>query len=125
MKEKVTIIGLGYVGLPLACLVAKKGYPTFGLDVNKKTVKLVNKKKPPFEDDFVEKLLPKVKIKATTDPKILKETDIAVICVPTPVDKKNHPVFKPLVGAIESIVKNFRIAAIIVVHPGGGKGKIM
>ncbi|MFH1183236.1 MAG: nucleotide sugar dehydrogenase [Candidatus Moraniibacteriota bacterium] len=112
----VTIIGIGYVGLPLACLVARKGYKTFGLDLNEKAVKLVNQKEVPFKDDFVSKLLPKVKLQATTDPKVLKETDIAIICVPTPVNEKNLPVFKPLKGAIESIVKNFNKGILVVVE---------
>jgi len=116
MKEKVTIIGLGYVGLPLACQVAKKGYETFGLDVDKKTVNLVNKKKSPFQDEFVEKLLPKVKIQAGTDPKVLLETDIAIICVPTPVDKKNMPVFTPLIKAVEAIADNLNKGMLIVVE---------
>jgi len=112
----VTVIGIGYVGLPLACVIAKKGYRTYGLDLNKEAVKLVNQKRPPFKDAFVGKLLPKVKLEATTDPKILKETDIAIICVPTPVDEKSLPVFKPLIGAIKSVVGNFKKGILVVVE---------
>lgn len=115
-KTVVTVIGIGYVGLPLACIIAKKGYKTYGLDLNKEAVKMVNQRKSPFKDEFVSKLLPKVKLEATTDPKILKETDIAIICVPTPVDEKNLPVFKPLKGAAESIIDNFKKGILIVVE---------
>lgn len=115
-KLTVTVIGIGYVGLPLACVIAKKGYKTYGLDLNKEAVKLVNQKKSPFKDEFVNQLLPKIGLKATTDPKILKETDIAVICVPTPVDEKSMPVFKPLIGAVESIIKNFNDGILVVVE---------
>ena len=115
-QTTVTVIGIGYVGLPLACIIAKKGYKIYGLDLNEKAVKSVNQKKSPFKDEFVAKLLPKVKLTATTDPRILKETDIAIICVPTPVNEKNLPVFKPLESAIESIVKNFRKGVLVVVE---------
>lgn len=115
-KTTVTVIGIGYVGLPLACLIAKKGYKTYGLDLNKEAVKLVNQKKSPFKDEFVAKLLPQVKLKATTDPKVLKETDVAIVCVPTPVDEKSLPVFKPLEGAIRSILDNFKEGMLVVVE---------
>lgn len=115
-KTTVTVIGIGYVGLPLACVIAKKGYRTYGLDLNKKAVDAVNKKKSPFKDEFVSNLLPKIKLEATTDPAILKETDIAIICVPTPVNEKSLPVFKPLKGAVESIINNFKKGVVVVVE---------
>lgn len=112
----VTVVGIGYVGLPLACVIAKKGYKTYGLDLNKEAVNKVNQKKSPFKDEFVSKLLPQVNLEATTDPKVLKNTDIAVICVPTPVDEKSLPVFKPLIGAVKSIVSNFKKGILVVVE---------
>ena len=115
-KTVVTVIGIGYVGLPLACIIAKKGYETFGLDLNEKAVNLVNKKTSPFKDEFVTKNLKGTKLVATTDPAVLKKTDIAIICVPTPVDEKNLPVFKPLEGAIKSIVENFKKGMLVVVE---------
>lgn len=115
-NKTVTVIGIGYVGLPLACVIAKKGYLTFGLDLNKNAVDLVNKKKSPFKDEFVTKMLPKIKLGATTDPKILKESDIVVICVPTPVDEKSLPVFTPLEKAVESVLNNFKKGVLVVVE---------
>lgn len=112
----VTVIGIGYVGLPLACVIAKNGYRAFGLDINKKAVNSVNQKKSPFKDEFVSKLLPKIKLTATTDPKILKNTNIVIICVPTPVDEKSLPVFKPLEGAVKSILDNFKKGILVVVE---------
>lgn len=112
----VTVIGIGYVGLPLACIIAKKGYKTHGLDKNVEAVKLVNQKKSPFKDEFVSKLLKEVKVEATSDPRVLKKTDIAVICVPTPVDEKSLPVFKPLTGAVEAVIKNLKKGMLVVVE---------
>lgn len=77
---------------------------------------MVNQKKPPFKDKFVSRLLPKVNLKATTDPKILKKTDIAIICVPTPVDEKSLPVFSPLKSAVRSILNNFKKGILVSVE---------
>jgi len=60
--ETVCIIGLGYVGLPLACLCAEKGYQTFGLDKDIEKIKKINKKITPFADNKLQKLLKKVNI---------------------------------------------------------------
>ena len=107
-KGEITIIGIGYVGLPLACLAAEKGYFVHGLDINQKLVDKVNKKIVPFKDEMVKKLLPKVvpeKLKATTDPKVIKKSAAVIVCVPTPVDEKYRPDFTPLIGAVTTIAK--------------------
>src|SRR4030042_6439012 len=107
-KTTVTVIGIGYVGLPLACNIAKYGYNTYGLDLNKKAVYLVNQKISPFKDEFIKRILPKIKLQATTNVAVLKKSDIVVVCVPTPVNKKYLPDFSPLKGGIKSIINNFK-----------------
>jgi nucleotide sugar dehydrogenase len=119
LKEKVTVLGIGYVGFPLACLAASRGYQVFGLDINKNLVNKIKKGKAPFKDSLVEKLLPKVidkNFKATTDQKVLKKSDIIIICVPTPVDKNYQPDFKPLINASQTILKNFKKKQLIIVE---------
>jgi len=115
-KLTVTVIGIGYVGLPLACVIAKKGYRTYGLDLNEEAVNLVNQKRSPFKDEFVSRMLPKIKLQATTDAKVLKESDVVVVCVPTPIDQSSLPDFKPLEGAVESIVNNFKKGVLVVIE---------
>lgn len=115
-KETVTVIGLGYVGLPLACLIAQRGYKTYGLDLKKESIKLINQKKSPFKDAFISDILPKIKLEATTDAKVLKQSDLVIICVPTPVNERNLPVFKPLKSAIESVVANFKKGVTVIVE---------
>lgn len=86
-KEKVAIIGLGYVGLPLACLCASKGYTVTGFDLDGHKVEFVNAGKSPIKDDYVETMLPKFKgkISASTNAKeALDGAAIAIVCVPTP-----------------------------------------
>lgn len=115
-KETVTVIGLGYVGLPLACLISKKGYKTYGLDLKKESVELINQKKSPFKDELISRMLPKVKLEATTDPSVLKQSDIVIICVPTPVNERHLPVFKPLTSAVDAIIANFKKGVTVVVE---------
>lgn len=115
-KSTVTVIGLGYVGLPLACLISKNGYETYGLDLKENSIRLINQKKSPFKDEFIAKILPKVKLKATTDPKILKKSDIVIICVPTPVNERHLPVFKPLTSAIDAVIANFKKGVTVIVE---------
>jgi UDP-N-acetyl-D-glucosamine dehydrogenase len=115
-KEIVCIIGLGYVGLPLAVQCALKGYAVFGFDNDKKKINLINSGKSPIKEKFLLDNLPKVKIKATTDPKIIRQADIAIICVPTPVDEKYFPILDPVIFATKSIVENFKKGQLVIVE---------
>jgi len=113
----VSVIGLGYVGLPLALRAAEKGYKVFGLDLDDKKVKTIKQGRSPFKEEFIDKRLAMLsKINATSNPAILKKSDIVVVCVPTPVDEKFYPIFKPLVSAIEIIIKNRKHGQLIVIE---------
>jgi nucleotide sugar dehydrogenase len=120
--ETVCIIGLGYVGLPLACLCAEKGYQTFGLDKDIEKIKKINKKITPFADNKLQKWLKKVNITATINENILKKANIIVICVPTPVDNFYNPNLKPVISAVGSITRNLNKGQLIIlestVNPG-------
>jgi nucleotide sugar dehydrogenase len=121
MPEKknkiVTIVGLGYVGLPLAIRAAEKRYKVFGLDLDKKKVKMIRKGRSPFKEDFVEERKELLKkINATTNAGIIKKSDIVVVCVPTPVDEKFFPILDPLVGASELIIKNKKQGQLIIIE---------
>jgi nucleotide sugar dehydrogenase len=121
-KPTVCVIGLGYVGLPMAVRSVEKGYTVYGLDLDKKKVDLINQGKSPIEEKYLEDNLPKFRLKATTDEKILKKADIILICVPTPVDEKYYPILTPVISATESIARNLKKGALIVlestVNPG-------
>ena len=85
--EKIAIIGLGYVGLPLACLCAKKGYDVGGFDLNEEKVRLINAGNSPIKDQYVEENLKAAagRLKASSNAgEALKGATIAIICVPTP-----------------------------------------
>lgn len=121
-KKTVCIIGLGYVGLPLAVRSVEAGYKVYGLDLDKKKVDLINRGKSPIEEEYLEINLPKFTPEATTDEKVIKKADIILICVPTPVDKKYYPILEPVISATEAATRNLKKGALIIlestVNPG-------
>lgn len=90
----VGVVGLGYVGLPLAVEKAKAGFKTIGFDIQDEKVKLVNKGHNyigDVVDSDLENLVEKGMISATTDFSFVKDVDFIAICVPTPLDKHQQP----------------------------------
>jgi len=121
--KKVAVIGLGYVGLPLLCAIAKSGkYEGCGFDIDKEKIKSIEKKVCPIDDKTCEKDLAKVKIRVSTDEEILKDSDIFIICVPTPVSKNYVPNYKPVEEASKIISEYLRENDIVIlestVNPG-------
>jgi UDP-N-acetyl-D-mannosaminuronic acid dehydrogenase len=91
-KEKICILGLGYIGLPTAALLATKGYQVHGVDVKANVVETINKGQihivEPELDAFVKSAVQSGNLKASLTPDY---SDIFIITVPTPVDKENNP----------------------------------
>lgn len=120
MKNKqnktVCVIGLGYVGLPLAVQSALRGYTVYGLDNDESKIKKINKGKSPIEEEFLHENLPNTNINATNDPKVIKKADIVLVCVPTPVDKKYFPDLNPVRSAVTSIISNIGKDQLIVIE---------
>ncbi len=100
-QNTVCIVGLGYVGLPFACLCAKKGFEVRGLDLDSEKVALINNGRSPIKDSYVEENLVAGKIMVTTNAKTaLNLTNIVIVCVPTPaIDGK------PDLGFVEAACK--------------------
>jgi len=115
-KETVAVIGLGYVGLPLAVLAAHKGYETVGLEKNESKVALVNEGKNFLEDDYLKKNFKTGDVFATSDPTILKKADIILVCVPTPVDEQYNPDLEPVKSAVRLICENMPKNPLIVIE---------
>lgn len=120
--ETVAIIGLGYVGLPLALIAAKKGYKVYGIDINKEKVTAVQSGKSPFKDELAEREVKNTTMEATTDLAKVKESDIVVICVPTPVYENHMPDLRPVEGACRGIAPFMKKGQLIIlestVNPG-------
>ena len=128
---KIAIIGLGYVGLPLAVEFAKK-YPVVGFDIDTKRVKDLNVGKDytlEVEDELLKSVLltsnptdGKNGLFATNDSEALASCQIYVVTVPTPTDKHNRPVLTPMLKASESIGKHLKKGDVVIyestVYPG-------
>lgn len=91
----VGVVGLGYVGLPLAVEKAKAGYKTIGFDVQSQKVDMVNRGENyigDVVDSDLKKLTENKMLSATTDFSFVKDVDFIAICVPTPLDKHPQPI---------------------------------
>ncbi len=121
-NQTVGVVGLGYVGLPLAVRAKERGYNVLGFERTQEKADIINSGKSPIEDEYLEENLPKNPIEATTDATRMNECDIVLICVPTPVDEFHNPDIGPVRGATESISKNLKPGALVVlestVNPG-------
>src|SRR5689334_14430193 len=99
---RIAVVGLGYVGLPLAVEFGKR-YPTTGFDVSAEKVAAYEKHCDPTGEVSREELSAARQLSVTTDPRRLSEADFIVVAVPTPVDDAHQPDFGPLISASESV----------------------
>jgi UDP-N-acetyl-D-glucosamine dehydrogenase len=116
-KVKVGIVGLGYVGLPIAVEIAHKGVCVIGLDIDKNRVHDINKGISLISDVASSELKPLVKQKqlvATADIKQLKPCDIILICVPTPVNVNKEPDLEPVITSTRAIKKILRKGQLVI-----------
>ncbi len=125
MKDiKIAVIGLGYVGLPLARLFSTK-HPTIGFDMNQARVDALMKGHDAtleVSDELLQDAINKHGFRCTTKLDEIKDCNFYVVAVPTPVDKDNHPDLKPLWGASETVGKVISKGDVVVyestVYPG-------
>ena len=105
--KTVCVIGMGYIGLPTAALLAGKGYQVIGVDINPKTVETINKGQihivEPDLDAFVRSAVSSGKLKAQTEP---VNADIFMVCVPTPLSGKRDGIPQPDISYVEAAVKS-------------------
>lgn len=118
----VSIIGLGYVGLPLAAQAAAKGYDVMGIDVNESRISSLQKGEVVSEDERTNTLLAETSLAFSSLMADIAGSDIVVICVPTPVTHDANPDLGPLRLACVSIGKNLQKGQLIIlestVNPG-------
>jgi UDP-N-acetyl-D-galactosamine dehydrogenase len=117
----IAVVGLGYVGLPLAVEFGRK-HPTIGFDLSTAKVDAYRRHVDPTGEVSTADLKAAAQLRVTTDPTALKDADFVIVAVPTPIDEAHQPDFRPLVGASESVGRNLKRGATIVyestVYPG-------
>lgn len=115
----VGVVGLGYVGLPLAVEKAKAGFKTIGFDIQSKKVDMVNRGKNYIGDVIDEDLIEIVEsgmLSATTDFSFVKDVDFVAICVPTPLDNHQQPDISYVKSSTEEIAKYLKPEAMVVLE---------
>lgn len=118
-KAVVGVIGLGYVGLPLAVEKAKAGYNTIGFDVQETKVNMVNKGQNYIGDIIdgeLESLVGTGLLRATSDFSFIKDVDCVAICVPTPLDEYQQPDISYVKASAENVAKYLHIGMLIVLE---------
>lgn len=116
---KVGVVGLGYVGLPLAVEKAKAGFKTIGFDVQEEKVKLVNEGHNyigDVVDSDLKKLVEAGMLTATADFSFVKNVDFIAICVPTPLDKHQQPDISYVKSSVEAISGYLSKETIVVLE---------
>lgn len=120
-KTSIGIIGLGYVGLPLACLLAKK-FHVVGFDINEQRVKELSKGFDRTEEVTKRDALLNPSLQYTSEAEELKNCSLIIVTVPTPVDEFKKPDLRPLYSASKRVAENMSKNTLIVyestVYPG-------
>ena len=115
----VGVVGLGYVGLPLAVEKAKAGFKTIGFDVQDKKVEMVNKGQNyigDVVDSDLKQLVDTGMLKATTDFSLIKDVDFIAICVPTPLDRHQQPDINYVRDSSISVSKHLKKDTMVVLE---------
>jgi UDP-N-acetyl-D-galactosamine dehydrogenase len=107
---KIAVVGLGYVGLPLAVEFGKK-YRIIGYDLSSDKIAAHREHRDPARGVSCDDLKASRQLEVTTDPRRLASADFVIVAVPTPVDEAHKPDFSPLVGAGTTVGRHMKAGA--------------
>jgi len=119
---KLAVIGLGYVGLPVACLFAQAGYDVLGIDIDEARVEKINRGHSPIEGeepglaDLLAEVVAAKKLHAANDYAQLADCDITLIAVETPVDEHNTPRYEALRAVLQSLGPVLKPGVLVIVE---------
>lgn len=120
-QERLSLIGLGYVGMPIAVAFASKGVNVIGFDLNKEKIELYKSGIDPTQE-VGDECIKKTKVEFTADEKQLRKAKFHIVAVPTPVNMDHTPDLTPVIGASEIVGRNLTKGSIVVyestVYPG-------
>ncbi|MFA5081548.1 MAG: nucleotide sugar dehydrogenase [Hydrogenophilaceae bacterium] len=121
MHPTICVVGLGYVGLPLAVEFGKK-YPTFGYDLSEAKISSYRNHCDPSGEVSTEDLKQATQLTVSTDTEVIGRADFVIVAVPTPVDEAHQPDFSPLIGASATVGRHMKRGATVIyestVYPG-------
>jgi UDP-N-acetyl-D-mannosaminuronic acid dehydrogenase len=119
---RLAVIGLGYVGLPVACEFAQAGFNVLGVEIVPGRVEKINAGLSPIEGDepglaeLLETTIRQGRLRATTGYEDLRDRDVILICVETPVDEDNKPSYTALRSALRSLAPVLKAGALVIVE---------
>src|SRR5689334_22960393 len=118
-KANVAILGLGYVGLPLAVVFAEAGFHVTGIDPDSRKIDSLTKGMsyiPDVKTESIAKLVKSGYLTSTTDFSVLKEIDAVSICVPTPLRQTGDPDMSFIISATEQLSKYVHKGMVVVLE---------
>jgi UDP-N-acetyl-D-glucosamine dehydrogenase len=118
-KAGIAVIGLGYVGLPLALAFAQKGFKVTGIDTDEQRVGRIKNLESYITDvpsSLIARMVGRKNFEATTDFDLLRQADVVIICVPTPLKRKYTPDISYIVSAVKSIAGRMHKDMLIVLE---------
>lgn len=114
-KAKVCVLGLGYVGLPLALRFAEVGFPVFGIDIDEEKVEKINRGISYIRGVSLSLQAPKM-LQASKDFSYLGDADAAIICVPTPLSKTRDPDLSLVMEAAQTVAEHLHPGELIILE---------
>lgn len=120
-SSRIGILGLGYVGLPMAAIFAKKGFRVKGGDINPEIVDTINRGESPINENGIEPMVKEAvssgMLSATSDTDtVVRESDVILVVVQTPIDDEKKPNLAAIKSAILTISKNLREGKLIIIE---------
>jgi len=115
-KAVVGVIGLGYVGLPLLMLISRKGYKTYGFDIDKRKILSLKRHSSYITHISDKRIAGLTNFQPTSDFKLLKHCDVVIICVPTPTTETNEPDLSYIVNTGKTIAGQLHKGQLIVLE---------
>ena len=118
-KAKIGVVGLGYVGLPLAHAFAEKGFQVTGMDIDQKKIQSLEKGISYIDDIPTQSLKPLVKkkrLQATSDFDPIKDLDVVIICVPTPLNRAKDPDISYIVSVTNAIQPRLHRGQLVILE---------
>ncbi len=120
-EESLALVGLGYVGMPIAVAFAQKGLNVIGFDLNSEKIELYKNGKDPTKE-VGDDVIARTSVQFTANEKDLQKAKFIIVAVPTPVNTDHTPDLTPVIGASEIVGRNLTLGSIVVyestVYPG-------